>query len=41
MIIDYVDKLELQDEETEQRYNELGYLERLAVGLQYLNDQVH
>ena len=40
MIIDHVDNLELQDEEAEQYHNELGSLNRLSIGLHYLNYQV-
>ncbi len=40
MIIDYVDNLELRDEDAKQYFNELRSLEYLAKGLSFLNAQV-
>ena len=40
MIIDYVDNLELRDEDAEQYFNELRSLKYLSTGLNFLNAQV-
>ncbi len=40
MIIDHIDNLELQDEVVEQHFNEIGSLQYLSTGLNFLNAQV-
>ena len=41
MIIDYVDKLELTNDEASKHFNELRSLDYLAHGLWFLHNQVH